>query len=496
MAQQIIGWDPSTGQLVNEKGEVVGQAPAIYHADAVKPGEQPTTEKTPESQDHEGFSSPGLLDAAKTATGAMTLDPLALKKLISGVIQSPTAMSGLGAYALPAIAAWALGPELGVPVDMALSAAGAAGGDELGSHAAGTDAHPKTAATLGALGPLIGPTISGVGRAAKAGGGAVGRVMGAIGGTGAGAAAGHPYLGMFLGERLGAKALPMLEDVGQAVRKVFPGTSSGAGAAWDQAAQELADQLSKAGVQPGAIQATVERELGPRPSGGLGAAGKRIAAGAKGLAGRVKDIELPSEQPTELNIGQATKDVRDFVPSKDEFVKDPEGSAGLKGPQVIRGRSTTKPNGNPEDITRSIEKALKLSRGEPETAHLSADQLANREHSLGALRRAGQLESDTAGDQFSKVRLKKVGQQAMNAEKGSSHIIGTGYDEANQTLTVQFHNGRVYRYENITPDIAQEFARAKSKGSFISQVLRADPESFPASEITPKAKLRKPRGSK
>jgi hypothetical protein len=54
----------------------------------------------------------------------------------------------------------------------------------------------------------------------------------------------------------------------------------------------------------------------------------------------------------------------------------------------------------------------------------------------------------------------------------SSNISGHGYDEASQTLAVQFNSGKVYHYAGVEPGVAKDFADAESKGSFFAKNVR------------------------
>ncbi len=55
---------------------------------------------------------------------------------------------------------------------------------------------------------------------------------------------------------------------------------------------------------------------------------------------------------------------------------------------------------------------------------------------------------------------------------GSSNIDASGYDPATQTLKVQFKNGGIYEYPNVTEELARAFSEAPSKGKFVAQILR------------------------
>lgn len=53
----------------------------------------------------------------------------------------------------------------------------------------------------------------------------------------------------------------------------------------------------------------------------------------------------------------------------------------------------------------------------------------------------------------------------------SSRIAEMGYDEETATVYVRFPDGKAWQYRNVPQQVRQDFARAESKGRFISQVL-------------------------
>lgn len=54
----------------------------------------------------------------------------------------------------------------------------------------------------------------------------------------------------------------------------------------------------------------------------------------------------------------------------------------------------------------------------------------------------------------------------------SSSIAAVGYDAANQTLEVQFHNGHAYRYEDVPASVHRELMDAESKGRFFNESIK------------------------
>ncbi len=62
----------------------------------------------------------------------------------------------------------------------------------------------------------------------------------------------------------------------------------------------------------------------------------------------------------------------------------------------------------------------------------------------------------------------------------SSNIASIGYDQATQTLEVEFQNGSIYQYYNVPQGIFDEFDRSPSKGQFLAYQIR---DRFPYSRV-------------
>lgn len=62
----------------------------------------------------------------------------------------------------------------------------------------------------------------------------------------------------------------------------------------------------------------------------------------------------------------------------------------------------------------------------------------------------------------------------------SSNIVSIGFDEASQTLEVEFTNGMVYQYYNIGQMVFDELMRAPSKGQYMHAYIR---NSYPYSRV-------------
>lgn len=67
----------------------------------------------------------------------------------------------------------------------------------------------------------------------------------------------------------------------------------------------------------------------------------------------------------------------------------------------------------------------------------------------------------------------------MNREPvASTSISAVGYDEPSQTLEVEFTNGSIYQYYNLTAAVFEQFMQAASKGQFLAyQIKNAYPYS-------------------
>lgn len=62
----------------------------------------------------------------------------------------------------------------------------------------------------------------------------------------------------------------------------------------------------------------------------------------------------------------------------------------------------------------------------------------------------------------------------------STNIASAGYDEASQTMEVEFLGGSVYQYYNIGSDLYQQFMQSPSKGQFLNIYIK---NAYPFSRI-------------
>ena len=54
----------------------------------------------------------------------------------------------------------------------------------------------------------------------------------------------------------------------------------------------------------------------------------------------------------------------------------------------------------------------------------------------------------------------------------SSSIASVGYDEATSTLEIEFHNGRIYQFRGVPPQMAVALRAAPSTGAYFNKYVR------------------------
>jgi hypothetical protein len=62
----------------------------------------------------------------------------------------------------------------------------------------------------------------------------------------------------------------------------------------------------------------------------------------------------------------------------------------------------------------------------------------------------------------------------------SRMIAAIGYDEASETLEVEFRSGAVYRYLGVAPDVYEDFRAAASSGAFFNAHIK---DAYPFEQI-------------
>jgi hypothetical protein len=54
----------------------------------------------------------------------------------------------------------------------------------------------------------------------------------------------------------------------------------------------------------------------------------------------------------------------------------------------------------------------------------------------------------------------------------SSNILSIGYNAETATLEVEFHNGSIYQYYNISAELHDGLMKAGSKGTYLDQHIK------------------------
>jgi KTSC domain len=62
----------------------------------------------------------------------------------------------------------------------------------------------------------------------------------------------------------------------------------------------------------------------------------------------------------------------------------------------------------------------------------------------------------------------------------SSNIASIGYDEGTETLEVEFLNGTVYQYYNVTQIVYEQLMQEGSKGRFLNTYIK---NAYPYSRV-------------
>lgn len=62
----------------------------------------------------------------------------------------------------------------------------------------------------------------------------------------------------------------------------------------------------------------------------------------------------------------------------------------------------------------------------------------------------------------------------------SSNIASIGYDEATETLEVEFLNGSIYQYYNVPAGLYQQLMQEGSKGRFLNTYIK---NAYPYSRV-------------
>ena len=62
----------------------------------------------------------------------------------------------------------------------------------------------------------------------------------------------------------------------------------------------------------------------------------------------------------------------------------------------------------------------------------------------------------------------------------STNVASVGYDEATETLEVEFLNGSIYQYYNVQLSLYEQMMQAGSKGKFLNIYIK---NAYPYSRV-------------
>lgn len=83
-----------------------------------------------------------------------------------------------------------------------------------------------------------------------------------------------------------------------------------------------------------------------------------------------------------------------------------------------------------------------------------------------------------------RLKVKLAGYTVYMYEVDSSNVASVGYDKENELLYVEFMDGSVYRYENISPDMWQMLNIVNSKGSWLHWNIFINEDIYPFDDVT------------
>lgn len=70
--------------------------------------------------------------------------------------------------------------------------------------------------------------------------------------------------------------------------------------------------------------------------------------------------------------------------------------------------------------------------------------------------------------EFEKIEVNEMDRLLV----GSSNVASVGYDEATETLEVEFQSGAIYQYHNVGSNMHESFMAAPSKGAFLNAYIK------------------------
>ncbi len=60
----------------------------------------------------------------------------------------------------------------------------------------------------------------------------------------------------------------------------------------------------------------------------------------------------------------------------------------------------------------------------------------------------------------------------IREQVSSTNIVSAGYDASSETLEIEFKDGAVYQYFNVSEALYEQFLQAPSKGQFFNVYIK------------------------
>lgn len=68
----------------------------------------------------------------------------------------------------------------------------------------------------------------------------------------------------------------------------------------------------------------------------------------------------------------------------------------------------------------------------------------------------------------------------QRARVSSTVLAAVGYDEPSRTLEIRFHNGSLYRYRDVPPDVVLGLLQSESLGHYFTTTIR---DAYPTERL-------------
>ena len=81
------------------------------------------------------------------------------------------------------------------------------------------------------------------------------------------------------------------------------------------------------------------------------------------------------------------------------------------------------------------------------------------------------------------IKVQNIEGEGRRTEVESSQIRSVGFDAEKNEMEIEFKPGSIYKYDNVTQELFDEFMRAESKGKFFGQAIKSNSEKYPFTKI-------------